>query len=329
MSVNPNPYPTLQTNPQRLSQIIKSDDILYKSETVYNPYMPPPSQHQGAYTDPQPVLPPMTPTYPTLSSVATGYGPEPAQIPNVYPSMPSRAGSNQFSTPMYSSAHTNPVVLDPKTNPYNTPPVAVDQLPNENAAGKDPILAYCCGCVDLRVGTMILAGIGLIIDFVAMCVAFSWFTFSRWAPFVLHGLLSLAWVFLHGYGFYGAYRNNVDTARNYAIVIIIRLVLNFIFRIATFYFSALSIIAYLMTTAVETYFAVCIWSYWIDLRNNPYKYTGQLDTRINPPIFYRNPPSQGASTNPSPQFEEVQTHAYPPLPAVPSAYAAPGMPKPQ
>ncbi|KAJ3411314.1 hypothetical protein HDV05_002378, partial [Chytridiales sp. JEL 0842] len=93
--------------------------------------------------------------------------------------------------------------------------------------------------------------------------------------YLISGLVYLVMCAFDVFGLYAAYTARINMLSIFAKVNWIRLVLLFIFYIANYFWFPLALVFLIIWMLVQTYFQVCVWSYYLDARKYPNKYAGQ------------------------------------------------------
>ncbi|KAI8852938.1 hypothetical protein BC829DRAFT_487119 [Chytridium lagenaria] len=181
----------------------------------------------------------------------------------------------------YMPAHI-PSVLQKQQSLTVTPSIIYVQAPEHvttlpdavSTHTKHPLVEKCFCCVSLRSGYLGLSIINMMISIACLILAILGHLYTgQWA----YGLLiasSLICIILDVYGFYGGYQNTLRVVKRYAMFQWIRIIINGLIYITIVAVS--SSLPYLFgliaLVAVEGYFGVCIWSFYMDLRDRPEKY---------------------------------------------------------
>ncbi|KAJ3175122.1 hypothetical protein HK101_010756, partial [Irineochytrium annulatum] len=159
-------------------------------------------------------------------------------------------------------------------------PSALPTTPYVQNAGVDgvlrklPLFPMCCGCVELRMGTMILAIVSIILNFIGIILAIVAIANGLAVGIEAFSLLiSLAFLACDVIGLMGAVNRNPKLVFIYLITFLVRFGLYVLSAIITIAFGAiLSFVLFLIMGALYVYWALCVWSFYADMINNPAKY---------------------------------------------------------
>ncbi|KAJ3204892.1 hypothetical protein HDU67_009237 [Dinochytrium kinnereticum] len=182
---------------------------------------------------------------------------------------------------------------------------------------RDPMVAKCCGCVSLRSGVMTLSILNLVSfafglgQIIYNKVAIDKVRDNELVNSILYG--SLAYYCIVGtfevIGLYGAIKNKLSLVKLYAIwswiAVIVYSGTNVLFFRASS-MADMEIILYSIIALgflLQLYFCICIWSYYMELRDFPERYGLESAIKLQvivtevPPVIgdvaYLQPGEQG------------------------------------